>query len=859
MSTGPATPMLEMTGITKRFGEVVANEGVDLAVLPGQVHTLLGENGAGKSTLMKILYGLYRPDEGQIKIDGTPVDITSPSDAIDRGIGMIHQHFMLVPTLTVAENVALGLRSPLSGADMAPIKRKLAEVSERYRLNVDPDAYIWQLAVGERQRAEILKALYRDARLLVLDEPTAVLTPPEVDDLFATLRQMTADERGLIFISHKLHEVMDLSDEITVLRDGRVTGVTRPSEATRESLAELMVGRPVDLTRTLPHVDQGEAKLAVSNLTVRGDRGLVAVDGVSFEVRAGEIVGIAGVSGNGQRELAEAIVGLRPIDSGELVVDGDLVTNPTPKGVRARGVSYVPEERMVHGAIADFTVAENLMLLDYAEEPYAKRGSAQPRSDRRPVPRPRVSVLGEDAEHRRPYPQPVWWEHPEGGHRPRAQLRLGCSRGCPANPRGRHRRRRVHPRAAPLATLLRGCDPAHLRRPRRGPRHVGPGDRAVRRPGDGCDRSRPRHQGVDRPAHVGRRFTDHNWADDNWAEHGCAEHRWRLMTRLALYLQDAHSMADAIEHTRYAESRGFEAVWQADSRLVREAGVAMAAFGATTDTIKIGSGVIDVWTRNPARLASLFATLDDLAPGRIICGLGAWWDPLASKVGVDRARPLKVMREVVDAVRALLANETVTMDGYFVHLDGVELDYVHQERRPKDVPIYIGATGPQMMQLTGEIADGVVLNYLVSPDYNRTAMEQLAAGAAKAGRTVDDIDRPQLIVCSVDADRKAALDGARLLVTQYLGQQPHIMKASGVPQSLLDDVGKVLTWPATHDQVVEASKLVPDEIVQMICAAGTPDDCRAKVDEYIAAGCTCPILYPLGPDVRLMIDTFADN
>jgi 5,10-methylenetetrahydromethanopterin reductase len=318
-------------------------------------------------------------------------------------------------------------------------------------------------------------------------------------------------------------------------------------------------------------------------------------------------------------------------------------------------------------------------------------------------------------------------------------------------------------------------------------------------------------------------------------------------------------MGDAIDHTRYAESRGFEAVWQADSRLVREAGVAMAAFGATTDSIKIGSGVIDVWTRNPARLASLFSTLDDLAPGRIICGLGAWWDPLAAKVGIDRARPLKVMREVVDAVRALLANETVTMDGYFVHLDGVELDYVHQERRPKDVPIYIGATGPQMLELTGEIADGVVLNYLVSPDYNRNAMERLAKGAAKAGRDVDEIDRPQLIVCSVDADRQAALDGARLLVTQYLGQQPHIMKASGVPQSLLDDVGKVLTWPATHEQVVEASKLVPDEIVQMICAAGTPDDCRTKVDEYIAAGCTCPILYPLGPDVRLMIDTFAEG
>lgn len=329
------------------------------------------------------------------------------------------------------------------------------------------------------------------------------------------------------------------------------------------------------------------------------------------------------------------------------------------------------------------------------------------------------------------------------------------------------------------------------------------------------------------------------------------------MTRLALYLQDAHTFGEAIEHTRYAESKGFEAVWQADSRLVREAGVAMAAFAATTGTIKVGSGVIDIWTRNPARLASLFSTLDDLAPGRIICGLGAWWDPLAAKVGISRERPLLAMREIVTAVRALLANETVTMHGTFVDLDGVELDYVHQERRPKDVPIYIGATGMQMMELTGQIADGVVLNYLVSPTYNAEALEHLAIGAAKAGRSLDSIDRPQLVVCSVDDDRQAALDGARLLVTQYLGQQPHIMKASGVPQSILDAVGEVLTWPATHDQVVAASKRVPDEIVQMICAAGTPDECRAKVAEYIANGCTCPILYPLGPDVRMMIDTFA--
>ena len=330
------------------------------------------------------------------------------------------------------------------------------------------------------------------------------------------------------------------------------------------------------------------------------------------------------------------------------------------------------------------------------------------------------------------------------------------------------------------------------------------------------------------------------------------------MTRLAIYLQDAHTITEAIGHARYAESRGFEAVWQADSRLVRDAVVPMAAFGACTDTIKIGSGVVDCWTRNPARLASTFSTLDDLAPGRMILGIGAWWDPLAAKVGINRRRPLGVMREVVTTVRALLADESVTFDGDYVHLDGVELDYVYQERRPKDVPIYIGATGMKMMELTGEIADGVVLNYLVSAGYNKQAMEHLEIGAERAGRSVDDLDRPQLVVCSVAETRAEALDGARLMVTQYLGQQPHIMKASGVPESLLEEVGKILTWPATHEQVEAASKLVPDDIVQMICAAGTPDECREKVAQYMADGCTCPILYPLGPDVNLMIDTFAD-
>jgi len=329
-----------------------------------------------------------------------------------------------------------------------------------------------------------------------------------------------------------------------------------------------------------------------------------------------------------------------------------------------------------------------------------------------------------------------------------------------------------------------------------------------------------------------------------------------MTDRVALYLQDAHPIREGMEHARYAEARGFEAVWQAESRLVREATVPMAAFASVTERIKVGSGVADCWSRNPARLAATFATLDDLAPGRVLLGLGAWWDPLARKVGIDRAHPLTVMREVVGAVRALLHNETVTVDGTYVHLDGVELDYVYQERRAKDVPIYIGATGMQMMELTGEIADGVVLNYLVSPDYNARAMEHLAVGAARAGRSVDDIDRPQLVVCSVHSDRATALDMARLMVTQYLGQQPHIMKASGVPQSLLDAVGEVLTWPATHEQVEAASKLVPDEIVGMLTASGTPDEARARVDDYVRAGCTCPILYPLG-DVRAMIDAFA--
>ncbi len=330
-----------------------------------------------------------------------------------------------------------------------------------------------------------------------------------------------------------------------------------------------------------------------------------------------------------------------------------------------------------------------------------------------------------------------------------------------------------------------------------------------------------------------------------------------MADRVALYLQDAHALDDAIEYVKYAEASGFEAVWQAESRLVRDAVVPMAAFAAVTSKIIIGSGVINNWTRNAAVIAATFLTLDDLAQDRIVCGIGAWWDPLAAKVGIQRRKNLLAMREVVTVVRRLLNRERVTFQGEFVQLDDVELDVVHGRKEGRNVPIYIGATGPKMMALTGEIGDGVVLNYLVSPKYNEMALAQLQIGAKKAGKALDDIDRPQLVVCSVDNDRRKALDAARKLVTQYLGQQPHIMKASGVSQELLDEIGQVLTWPATEEQILEAMKLVPDDVVQMITASGTPDEVKAKVREYMAAGATCPILYPLGADVRLMIDTFA--
>jgi 5,10-methylenetetrahydromethanopterin reductase len=328
--------------------------------------------------------------------------------------------------------------------------------------------------------------------------------------------------------------------------------------------------------------------------------------------------------------------------------------------------------------------------------------------------------------------------------------------------------------------------------------------------------------------------------------------------RLALYLQDAHEISEGIELAKYAESKGFEAVWQAESRLVRDAIVPMAAFASHTTKLKVASGVTNNWTRNIGLLAATFLTLDDLAPDRIICGIGAWWDPLASKVGIQRRKPLSAMRETVEVLRRLLNMETVTFHGEFHYVDGIKLDVVHGRKEARNVPIYIGATGMKMMELAGEVADGVCLNYLVNPKYNMRAMESLEVGAKRAGKSIDDVDRPQLMICSVDNDRKKALDGARKMITQYLGQQPHLMKASGVSQELLDDIHQVLTWPATDEEIESAMHLVPDDVVQMCTASGSPEEVKAKVREYIDNGCTCPILYPLG-DPWLMIDIFADG
>jgi len=330
-----------------------------------------------------------------------------------------------------------------------------------------------------------------------------------------------------------------------------------------------------------------------------------------------------------------------------------------------------------------------------------------------------------------------------------------------------------------------------------------------------------------------------------------------MFDRIALYLQDAHDLRDGLDIVKYAEEKGFEGVWQAESRLVRDAIVPMAAYAAVTERIKVGSGVINNWTRNIGLLASTFLTLDDLAPNRIICGIGAWWDPLARNVGINRSKPLKAMEETITVLRKLLNMERVTFDGEFVHVNGIELDVVHGRREPRHVPIYLGATGGKMLEMTGRIADGIVMNYCVPVEYNDHAIEQLEKGLKASGRSLEDFDRPQLVVCSVDEDHDKAIDTTRELLTQYLAQQPHIALASGVSTEIVEKIQAILGWPATHEQIQAAKHLVPEELIHRITASGTPDEARAKVQEYINHGCTCPILYGVGGNTKLLIDTFA--
>jgi simple sugar transport system ATP-binding protein len=366
---------LEMRGIVKRFPGVLACDHIDFDVKSGEVHSLLGENGAGKSTLMKILYGLYQPNEGTIYINGEAAEIRSPQQAIRSGIGMIHQHFMFVPSLTVAENVALGLKTSFGAMiDLETISKGLSQLSDRYNLKVDPDVPIWQLAVGEQQRVEILRAIYKGADLLILDEPSAVLTPQEVDDLFQILEQMRQDGHALIFISHKLHEVLAISNRITVLRDGHQVGSIPVENATKRNLAEMMVGRPVVLQYEHIEQERGSLRLQLDQVSAFNNRGNLGLNKLSLSVHSGEIVGVAGVSGNGQQELAQVIAGLRPVESGSIHIGEQNVTGQSPDKMNSLGLSYIPEERMIDGVIKEFTVAENLILQDHWREPFAKNG-----------------------------------------------------------------------------------------------------------------------------------------------------------------------------------------------------------------------------------------------------------------------------------------------------------------------------------------------------------------------------------------------------------------------------------------------------------------------------------------------------
>ncbi len=366
---------LELKGITKRFPGVVANDGISVDVSGGEIHALLGENGAGKTTLMNILYGLYHADEGEILIDGKPVRFESPGDAIAAGLGMVHQHFMLIPVFTVTENIILGVE-PTEGLGVLnrrEARRRVADISQRYGLSVPPDGVIEELPVGVQQRVEILKALYREAEILILDEPTAVLTPQETEELFTVMRGLREAGKGIIFITHKLKEVLAAADRITVVRRGKVVGSADPETTTDDELAAMMVGRAVQLTVDRSPAEPGRPVLEVAGLRVLDERGHVAVDGISFDVRAGEIVCVAGVQGNGQTELAEAITGLRPPSEGTIRLDGRDITRADADQVLDAGVGHVPEDRLRDGLVIDFSIADNMVLDTYDKPPFARR------------------------------------------------------------------------------------------------------------------------------------------------------------------------------------------------------------------------------------------------------------------------------------------------------------------------------------------------------------------------------------------------------------------------------------------------------------------------------------------------------
>ncbi len=379
---GETQPVVQMRGIVKVFPGVIANNRIDFDLLPGEIHALLGENGAGKSTLMNVLYGLYTPDAGEIYVRGERVHFTSARDAIAKGLGMVHQHFMLIPPLTVVENIVLGQPSPRAPLleDKAAVRERLLRLSDLYGLAIAPDAEVWTLSVGEQQRVEILKALYRGAEVLILDEPTAVLTPQEVDDLIAIMRRLVGEGKSIVFISHKLDEVLRASDRITVLRDGHVVDTVNAADTDKESLARMMVGRDVVLRISKQPARPLEPRLVLQDVWAESDRGLTALRGVSFEVRSGEILGIAGIEGNGQRELEEVIAGLRPVTAGRVIVCGKDATNYPPSEIGALGLAHIPSDRYNRGLLKDFTIAENLVLQRIHQPPFAVRGRLQPQA-----------------------------------------------------------------------------------------------------------------------------------------------------------------------------------------------------------------------------------------------------------------------------------------------------------------------------------------------------------------------------------------------------------------------------------------------------------------------------------------------